>query len=41
MPSIHEFIAGFGIKEALLVLLAFAIIVGFRERERICRRRKR
>lgn len=41
MPSIHEFMADFGIKEALLVLLAVAIIVGFREGGRIFRRIKR
>ncbi len=40
MPSIHEFIANFGINEALLVLLTVAIIVGFREGGRIFRRNK-
>ena len=41
MPSIHEFIADFGIKEALLVLITVAIIIGFREGGRLFRREKR
>ena len=41
MPSIHEYMAQFGIKEAILILLVVVIIVGFRERERISRRKDR
>jgi hypothetical protein len=41
MPSIHEFLADFGIKEALIVLGIAAIIVGFREYGRIFRRNRR
>ena len=40
MPSIHEFIADFGIKEALLILITVVIIIGFREGGRIFRRNK-
>lgn len=40
MPSIHEFIVNFGIKEALLILLTVAIIIGFREGGRLFRRDK-
>jgi len=40
MPSIHDFIANFGIREALMVLGIAAIIVGFREYGRIFRRGK-
>jgi hypothetical protein len=40
MPSIHEFMAGFGVKEALFVLLAVAIIIGFREGGRMFRRNR-
>jgi hypothetical protein len=40
MPSIHEFIANFGIKETVLVLLTVAIIIGFREGGRLFRRNK-
>lgn len=39
MPSIHEFITQFGVKEALIVGLIVVIIVVFRERERISRRK--
>jgi len=41
MPTLHEFMAGFGAKELFLTLLVVVITVIAREQERIFRRKKR
>ena len=41
MPTLDEFIAGFGAKEIFLTILTVAIIIVAREQGRIFRRKKR
>ncbi len=41
MPTIEEFIAGFGTKEIILVIFLVAITILVREEKRIFRRKKR